>query len=71
MRWAGHGTRMGKSGMLIGFLLSKAEGNSQLGITRCKWGIILKWILEKCNGVWTSFTWLRPVEGSSEIGNEY
>jgi hypothetical protein len=36
------------------------EGNRPLGRTRCRWGIILKHIIEKLDEVvWTGLIWLK------------
>jgi hypothetical protein len=41
-------------------LVGKPEGKSPLRRHRCRWGIILKWILERKDGiVWTGFVWFR------------
>jgi hypothetical protein len=37
-------------------LVGRPEGKRPLGIPRCRWGIILTWILERKNGVvWIGF----------------
>jgi hypothetical protein len=41
-------------------LAGKPEGNRPLGRSRCRWVIILMWILEKQDGmVRTGFIWFR------------
>jgi hypothetical protein len=55
-------------------LVGKAEGKRPLGRPRPRWGIILRWILEKIG--WGGLNWTDlaqergPVEGSCEHGNE-
>jgi hypothetical protein len=41
-------------------LMGKPEGKRPLGKPRRRWGITLKWILEKQSRVvWTGFIWIR------------
>jgi hypothetical protein len=59
MRWAGHVVRMGRRGMHIGFWWeSRKERDIQEDLDIG--GRILRWILERYNGVvWTVLIWLR------------
>jgi hypothetical protein len=41
-------------------LVGKPEGKRPLERRRCRWGIILKWILGKYRGkVWAGFIWFK------------
>jgi hypothetical protein len=47
MRWAGHAAGMGARGNAYRILVGKPEGKRPLGRPRCRWVIILKWILDR------------------------
>jgi hypothetical protein len=47
MRWAGHVTRMGEKRNAYRILEGKPEEKRSIGRLRLKWGIILRWILER------------------------
>jgi hypothetical protein len=51
MRWAGHAARMGKKRNICRILVGKPEGKRPLRRPRHRWWIILKWILERSDGV--------------------
>jgi hypothetical protein len=76
MRWAGHVARTGRRGMHIGcWWVSQKERDHQedQDVHGC---IVLKWILEREDGVvWTGLICLRRgtsgVEGSCDHGNEH
>jgi hypothetical protein len=52
--------------------LGKPEGKRSLENLDVGGSIILKWIIEKYDGVWPGFIWIRTgtVEGFYEYGNE-
>jgi hypothetical protein len=57
--WAGHVARMEVKRNACRVLVGKLEKKT-LGRPKCRWKIILKWILEKLDGViWTGFILLR------------
>jgi hypothetical protein len=65
MRWAGHVVRMGETRIVYRILVGKPEGKRALGRQRRRWGTILKWILERWDGmVWIGLIWLTM--GTSE-----
>jgi hypothetical protein len=46
----------------------KPEGKGPLGIPRCRWRIILRWILRKWYvGVWTGSSWLKIGTGGRHL----
>ena len=51
MRWAGHVARMGEGKGVHRVLVGKPEGKRPLGRPRRRWGIILRWIFRKWEGV--------------------
>jgi hypothetical protein len=51
MRWAGHVARMGEGRDVHSVLVGKPEGMRPLGRPRRKWGIILRGIFRKWEGV--------------------
>jgi len=51
MRWAGHLARMGEDRGVHRLLVGKPEGKRPLGRPRRRWGIILRWIFRKLEGV--------------------
>jgi len=60
MRWAGYVARVGKRRDLYTDLVGKSEGKRRHGISRPRWGIILRWIFRKWNvGAWAASIWLR------------
>jgi hypothetical protein len=60
MRWAGHIAHVGEKMNSYVVLVGKPEGNRPLGRPERRWGIIIKWIVQKQNGVvWIGFIWLR------------
>jgi hypothetical protein len=69
MRWAGHVARMGRKGMHIRYWWeSQTERDHYEDQDAGEW-TILKWILERQDGVvWSASMWLRI--GTSEHGNE-
>ena len=50
MKKVGDVARMGKRKAVYGILVGKPEGKRPLAIHRHRRGIILKWVLRKCNG---------------------
>ena len=59
MRWAGHVACMGEGRGVHNVLVRKPEGKRPLGRPRRRWGIILRWIFGKWEGVETGWSWLR------------
>ena len=60
MRQAGHVVRMGEGSGVHRVLVGKSEGKRPLGRPRRRWGIILRWIFRKCEGVvGNGWIWLR------------
>jgi hypothetical protein len=54
MRWAGHVERMGEKRKAYIILLGKPEGKGPLVRPRRRWEDVLRWILERLDGVlWT------------------
>jgi hypothetical protein len=51
MRWAGHEARMVEKRNAYRILVEKPEGKSPLGRPRHRWGTIIKWILERQDGM--------------------
>jgi hypothetical protein len=47
MIWAEHVARMRVKRNAYRILMGKPEGKRPLGRPRCRWGTILKWILER------------------------
>jgi hypothetical protein len=51
---------MGEKRNTYRLLVGKPEGKRQLGRPRCRWWIILGWILERWDRVmWSGLVWLR------------
>jgi hypothetical protein len=51
---------MGEKRNAYRLLVGKPEGKRPLGRPRCRWCIILGWILERWDGVmWTGLVWLK------------
>jgi hypothetical protein len=51
---------MGETRNAYRILVGKLETKRTLGRPRCRWWTILKWILERQDGmVWTGSNWLR------------
>ena len=68
MRWAGHVARMGQVRGVHRVLVGKPEGKRPLERPRSRWGIILRRILRKWEGVvWTSWIWLRIGRGGGHL----
>jgi hypothetical protein len=64
MRWAGHVAGMWEKRKAYRLLVGKPEGKRPLGRPRCRWVIILGWILERWDGViGTGLVWLRIRRG--------
>jgi hypothetical protein len=60
MRWAGHVARMGEKRNAYRILMGKPQTKQPLGSLGVDGRVILKWILEKSDGVeWPGFIWLR------------
>ena len=60
MRWAGHVARMVKGRGVYRVLVGRPEGKRPLERPRRRWGIILRWIFKKWEGVGrTVWSWLR------------
>jgi hypothetical protein len=60
MRLEGHVARTLEKLNAYRILVGKPKGKRPLGRPRRKWGTILKWILERYDGmVWTGSIWLR------------
>ena len=58
IRWTEHVARMGRGVCRV--LVGKPEGKRQLGRSRRRWKIILRWIFRKLNVVvWSGSIWLR------------
>jgi hypothetical protein len=56
----GHVASKGKKRNACRVLVGKPEERGPLGRPRCRLGIVLRWILEKLDGmIWTGFIWLR------------
>jgi hypothetical protein len=47
MRWAEHVARMETKVNAYMILVEKPEGTGQVGRPRYRWGVILKWLLER------------------------
>jgi hypothetical protein len=74
MIWTGYLARKEKKKNYYNALMRKPEEMRPQGRYRHKWRILLKWLLEKYDGVlWSELTWLRmgPVEGFCEHCNEH
>ena len=68
MRWAGHVARMGEGRDVHRVLVGKPEGKRPLGRPRRRWGIILRWIFRKWEGVvGTGRSWLRIGTGGGHL----
>ena len=67
MRWAGYVVRMGKGRGVHRFLVGKPEGKRPLGRPRRRWGIILRCIFWKWEGVETGWSWLRIGTGGGHL----
>jgi hypothetical protein len=53
-------------------LVEKPEGKRPLGRPRCRWGIMLGWILERWDGVmWTGLVWFRTGTGGELLRIRY
>jgi hypothetical protein len=62
VRWAGHVVCMGERRSTYRILVGKPEGTRPLEDPRLRGRIILKWILERQDGVvWTGLIWFRIV----------
>jgi hypothetical protein len=46
-RWGGNVARIGARRNACRVLVGKPKGKRELGRSRCRWGIILKWILDR------------------------
>jgi hypothetical protein len=51
MRWVGHVARIGEKRNAYRILVEKPEGKRPLGRPRRRWVTILKWILERQDGM--------------------
>ena len=68
MRWEGHVVRMGEGRGVHRVLVGKPEGKRPLGRHRHRWGIILRWIFRKWDGVvGTGWSWLRIGTGGGHL----
>ena len=68
MRWAGLVARMGQGRGVHRVLVGKPEGKRPLGRPRRRWGIILRWIFRKWEGVVrTGWSWLRIGTGGGHL----
>ena len=68
MRWAGHVAHMGEARGVHRVLVGKPEGKRPLGRPRRRWGIILRWIFRKWEGVArTGWSWLRIGTGGGHL----
>jgi len=68
MRWAGHVARMGQGRGVHRVLLGRPEGKRPLGRPRRRWGIILRWIFRKWEGiVRTGWSWVRIGTGGGHL----
>jgi len=68
MRWAGHVARMGKGRGVYRVLVGRPEGKRPLERPRRRWGIILRWIFKKWEGVGrTGWSWLRIGTGGGHL----
>jgi hypothetical protein len=60
MRWAGYVARMGEKRNACRILVGKPEEKRPLGTYKLDERIILRWILERWDGVvWSGLIWLR------------
>jgi hypothetical protein len=60
MRWTGHVAGMGQKRNACRILVGKPEGERPAGRPGLRGRIILKWILERKDGVvWTGVIWIR------------
>ena len=68
MRWAGHVARMVEGSGVYRVLVGRPEGKRPLGRPRRRWGIILRWIFRKWEGVvGTGRSWLRIGTGGGHL----
>jgi hypothetical protein len=68
MRWTGHVARMRKERGVHRVLVGKPGGKRSLGRPRRRWGIILRWIFRKLEGVvGTGWSWLRIGTGGGHL----
>ena len=68
MRWARHVARMGEGRGVHRVLVGKPEGKRPLGRPRRRWGIILRWIFRKWEGVvGTGWSCLRIGTGGGHL----
>jgi hypothetical protein len=68
IRWAGHVVCMGEDRGVYRVLVGKPEGKRPLGRPRCRWGIILRWIVRKLEGfVGTGWSWLKIGTGGGHL----
>jgi hypothetical protein len=47
MRWVGHVARMGITAMHTGFWWESQTERDQIGRHKCRWDIIIRWILDR------------------------
>jgi hypothetical protein len=60
MRWAGHGAQIGRRGTLLGYWGESQRERGRYEVQDVGGWIILRWILERCDGVMlTGLVWLR------------
>ena len=68
MRCAGHVARMGQGRGVHRVLVGRPDGKRPLGRPRRRWGIILRWIFRKWEGVVrTGWSWLRIGTGGGHL----
>jgi len=68
MRWARYVARMGQGRGVYRVLVGKPEGKRPVGRPRRRWGIILRWLFRKWEGVvGTGWSWLRVGTGGGHL----
>jgi len=68
VRWVGHVARRGREEVSQDFLEGKPERKRSFGRPRCRWRIILRWIVRKWDvGSWTGSSWLRLGTGGRHL----
>ena len=68
MRWAGHVARMGEGRGVYKVLVGKPERKRPLGRSRRRWGMILRWMFRKWEGVVrTGWCWLSIGTGGGHL----